>query len=59
MIDGLLYFTKFNYTQSELLGFVDEQYKKGVVKNISIILNDVEQLRGYGYGYGYYEYDKA
>ena len=48
LIDSIFYITRFNYSQSELLGFIDDQYKKGNVKNISIILNDVGQQRGYG-----------
>ena len=38
------YIARFNYTQSELLNFINEQYKR-LVKNISVILNDVVQQR--------------
>ena len=36
-IDGLLYVTRFNYTQSNLLEFIDEQYIKGVIQNVSVV----------------------
>ena len=49
----LLYVVRYNYTQGELLAFVEEQHAKGVVGNVGIILNDVGQQKGYGYGYGY------
>ena len=30
VLDGLLYIARFNYTQSELLNFINEQYKKRI-----------------------------
>jgi len=37
-----------------LLGFTKGLIKDGKIKNLAIILNDVDQGKmGYGYGYGY------
>ena len=33
--------------------FVNEKYKTGEVKHISLVLNDYEEKSGSGYGYGY------
>lgn len=53
--DVMFYIVRFNYTHRNMLNFVNEKYKTGEVKNISIVLNDyVEKSgRGYSYGYGY------
>lgn len=54
-VDATLYMARFNYTHKNMFTFVNEKYKTGEVKHISIVLNGyVEKAgRGYGYGYGY------
>ncbi|MGO3184568.1 MAG: polysaccharide biosynthesis tyrosine autokinase, partial [Aequorivita sp.] len=54
-VDAMFYMVRFNYTHRNMLNFVNEKYKTGEVKNISLVLNDyVEKSgRGYSYGYGY------
>lgn len=54
-VDVMFYIVRFNYTHRQMLNFVNEKYKTGEVKNISLVLNDyVEKSgRGYSYGYGY------
>ena len=47
------YVVRHNYTQAEMFDFVNSRFEEGVVKNVSIIMNDVGQKVGYGYGYGY------
>ena len=55
-VDGILYVSRFNYTNKELLGFVNEQYEGKKLERIGIILNDISNNTGYGYGYGYGKY---
>lgn len=54
-VDAVFYLVRFNYTHRQMLNFVNEKYKTGEVKHISLVLNDyVEKSgRGYSYGYGY------
>ena len=52
-LDAMLYVVRYDYTQGELLAFIQEQHSNGVVENVSLILNDVGQQKGYGYGYGW------
>ena len=57
-LDAMLYVVRYDYTQGDLLAFIDEQQRG--CKECDVILNDVGQQRlrvrvryGYGYGYGY------
>ncbi|WP_347372883.1 polysaccharide biosynthesis tyrosine autokinase [Aequorivita sp. Q41] len=54
-VDATIYIARFNYTDKNMFGFINEKYRRGEIKNISIVLNDyIEKTgRGYGYGYGY------
>lgn len=54
-VDATLYMARYNYTHKNMFTFVNEKYKTGEVKHISIVLNDYEAKsgRGFGYGYGY------
>lgn len=53
--DATLYMVRHNRTRKNMLAFVNEKYRRGEVKHISIVLNEyVEKSgRGFGYGYGY------
>ncbi len=53
--DATLYMVRHNRTRKNMLTFVNEKYKRGEIKHISIVLNEyVEKSgRGFGYGYGY------
>lgn len=53
--DATLYMVRHNRTRKNMLTFVNEKYRRGEVKHISIVLNEyVEKSgRGFGYGYGY------
>ena len=63
--DVLLYVVRQRYTKRASLQTLTDLYNKGVVKNVSIVLNDFMTQAGYGYGngygygygYGYYEED--
>lgn len=53
--DAMIYLVRYNYTHKNMFTFVNEKYKTGEVRHISVVLNDYEEKsgRGYGYGYGY------
>lgn len=51
--DATLYLVRQNYTHKNMLTFVNEKYRRGEVKHISIVLNEYEEKTGKGYGYGY------
>ena len=48
------YVVRAGYTEMELLSFTKGLVKDGKIKNLAVVLNDVDQGKvGYGYGYGY------
>ncbi len=52
--DVTMYVVRAGYTEKELLGFTKGLIKDGKIKNLALVLNDVDQGKvGYGYGYGY------
>ena len=52
--DITMYVVRAGYTEKELLGFTNGLIADGKIKNLAIVLNDVDQGKvGYGYGYGY------
>ena len=55
--DASLYIVRQNYTQQGMFSLINDKYKKGEIKNLSIVLNFFKDktARGYGYGsnYGY------
>lgn len=56
-VDLNLYITRYSTTQKELLNFINTFYEKGTLKNLSIILNDIDFSKSSGYNYAYdYEY---
>jgi capsular exopolysaccharide synthesis family protein len=46
-----IYVTRYNYTNKKLLENIDQLYREGKIKNISIILNDVQFGSLYGGAY--------
>ncbi len=52
--DHTLFVIRQNYTPIELIRTLDDSYRSGKLKNVSILLNDIYRTgHGYGYGYGY------
>lgn len=51
--DATLYVVRYNYTHKNMLALVNDKYKTGEIKHISIVLNDYVEKAGKGYGYGY------
>lgn len=60
--DTTLYITRANYTDKKLLEFPKEMAQQGKLKDLAIVLNDVDYSKfsygaqyqyGYSYGYGY------
>lgn len=54
--DAILYVTRSNYTDKDLVGFANNNIKAQKIKNVGFVLNDVDKSNfGYGnkYGYGY------
>ena len=52
-VDVTVYMCRYNYTQKELLTFLNEQNDSKALQNIGIVFNDIKDTIGYGYGYGY------
>ena len=52
-VDVSVYMCRYNYTQKELLTFLNEQNDSKALQNIGIVFNDIKDAIGYGYGYGY------
>lgn len=58
--DAIMYVVRANYTEKELLTYIDTVAKDENVKQLGVVLNDVhknEMRYGYGgkYGYGYHD----
>lgn len=51
--DATLYMVRHNRTRKNMLTFVNEKYRRGEVKHISIVLNEYVEKSGTGFGYGY------
>jgi capsular exopolysaccharide synthesis family protein len=51
--DVILYVIRQSYTKRKSIHTITDLYKKGVVKNVSLVLNDFIAQKGQGYGYGY------
>ena len=52
--DHSIFLVRQSFTPKALLKNVEEFYRTGRLKNISLLLNDIHKTGpGYGYGYGY------
>ena len=60
LVDLNIYITRYNFTKVGFLDYINNFYNSNKIKNISILLNDVDFSNQYGYGYGYnYDYNYA
>jgi capsular exopolysaccharide synthesis family protein len=50
-VDHTVFVMRQNYSPKEFVRSIDEYYRSGKIKNISILLNDIYKS-GLGYGYG-------
>ena len=50
--DVTVYVTRFNYTDKSCLVQLNNFIKKEQLKNVGILINDVNMKRSYGYNYG-------
>ncbi len=63
-VDATLYIARLNYSDKNMFTFVNEKYRRGEIKHVSVVLNDYIEKggysyiygHGYGYGYGYGTY---
>mgnify|MGYP001096077932 CR=1 FL=1 len=56
-----IYVVRYNYSNKKSLQLIDEHYKTGKIKNLNIVLNDVDFTKSYAYNYktkGGYYYNK-
>jgi len=53
--DVTVYVTRSGHTEKELVGFINKQIKDKKIKNVGVVLNDVNKIHS-GYGYGKYGY---
>lgn len=60
-VDHTVFVLRQNYSPKEFVRSIDEYYRSGKLKNMSILLNDIYKSGlGYGYGQGYaYHYGYA
>jgi len=56
-IDLNLFVARQNFTNKQLLQYVEDQYERRVIQKTYLLLNDLGNPAGYGYGYGHYEED--
>lgn len=53
--DVTVYVTRSGYTEKELVEFINKQIRDKKIKNVGLVLNDVNKVHS-GYGYGKYGY---
>ena len=57
MADVVLFVTRCNHSDKEVLNFIKDLIKDDKIKNIGLVLNGLGKMNAYGYGYGYgYKY---
>ncbi|WP_316819929.1 polysaccharide biosynthesis tyrosine autokinase [Pedobacter gandavensis] len=54
--DVCIYVLRQNYTLKQQLTIVEDLVKSQKMKNLSIVINDIQASKGYGYGYSYGDY---
>ena len=53
--DLTMYVVRANYLDKRMLAIPRDLYKENRLKNMTMVVNDVDFTKGYGYGYGYGE----
>ncbi len=53
LADVTLYLTRAHYTDVKLIEHIKEMHEQQKLTNMAIVVNGVEEKRGYGYNYGY------
>jgi capsular exopolysaccharide synthesis family protein len=57
LADVVLFVTRCNHSDKEVLNFIKDLIKDDKIKNIGLVLNGLGKMNAYGYGYGYgYKY---
>lgn len=51
--DLCLYLVRQRYTHKDQINIVQDLYKNKKIKNLTIVVNDINASNSYGYGYGY------
>ncbi|HLT53050.1 MAG TPA: polysaccharide biosynthesis tyrosine autokinase, partial [Flavobacteriaceae bacterium] len=51
--DATLFVARSNFLDKRLTGVLEDMYVNKKLKNIALLINDVDYNRGYRYGYGY------
>lgn len=51
--DATLYVIRANYLDRRMLPIFKDMFTQKKLKNMAVIVNDVDHNKGYGYGYGY------
>ena len=52
-VDSIIYLFRANFSESNIINYINEQYDNDRFKNINIVLNAVGNSKAYGYKYGY------
>ena len=55
-VDLNIYVTRQNYTDKDLLNYINRFYSSKEMNNLSILLNDVNFSNNYAYNYNYYHH---
>jgi capsular exopolysaccharide synthesis family protein len=53
VVDNSIYVTRQDYTPRQVIDLLNDLHTNNKLKNISLVLNGVDNASGYGYGYGY------
>ena len=52
-IDSVIYMFRANFSELNIIEYINEQYKNGRFKNLNLVFNAVGKSQSYGYKYGY------
>jgi capsular exopolysaccharide synthesis family protein len=53
LADVTVYISRANFTEKKILGFAEDLFETGKIKNMAYVINGVGASRSYGYGYNY------